>query len=275
MRQKKRLRLRLVLYVVLTAGLLFVAVFGEAIAPHDPYETDFMAIDTPPNREFWLGTDNLGRCMFSRILAGAGSSLLATAAIVLATALIGTALGVAAGYWGGCVDAVIQKFLLIIQSFPGQVMSIAVAGVLGAGLRNAVLALVSIGWVTYARMSRSAVMKIRNANFIRAARLCGQSAPEIILWHVLPNIRNILLITMMTALSTTMLLLSGLSFLGLSSKPPYPEWGFMMNEGRKVLMTAPWQALAPGLAIFVTVVILNRLGDSARDYLEFMRDYNG
>lgn len=269
--RRRRLRLRLAIYGFLALGLAVIMLFGERLAPYDPYETTMTleAIDQPPSAEHWMGTDNLGRDIFSRILTGARTSLSATVFVVLATAVLGTLLGVLAGYYGGFLDMVIQKILLIVQSFPGQVMAIAVAGVLGAGVRNAALALISIGWISYARIARSMVLKIRSANYIKAARLCGCSSLSIICRHVLPNISSMLFVTIMLALPGTMMEISSLSFLGLSSKPPYPEWGFMMNEGRKVLMTAPWQALSPGVAILITVIVLNRLGDCVESYLEF------
>ena len=148
-------------------------------------------------------------------------------------------------------------------------MAIAVAGVLGAGVKNAAIALISIGWISYARMSRSMVLKIKESNYIKAARLCGCNSGYIILRHVIPNIGSVLFVTAMLALPGTMMEISSLSFLGLSAKLPTPEWGYMMNEGRKVLMTAPWQALIPGGAILISVIILNRLGDSVQEYLEY------
>lgn len=269
MDKKKRLRIRLAWYLLLTAGLLIIMLFGEQLSPHDPYENNLLKIDQPPGAEYWFGTDNLGRCLFSRILTGARSSLSATLIIVLVTAVIGTTAGVTAGYYGGPLDAVIQKLLLIVQSFPGQVMAIAVAGVLGAGVKNAAIALISIGWISYARMSRSMVLKIKESNYIKAARLCGCNSGYIILRHVIPNIGSVLFVTAMLALPGTMMEISSLSFLGLSAKLPTPEWGYMMNEGRKVLMTAPWQTLIPGGAILISVIILNRLGDSVQEYLEY------
>ena len=269
MDRKKRLRIRLAWYLLLTAGLLIIMLFGEQLSPHDPYENNLLKIDQPPGAEYWFGTDNLGRCLLSRILTGARSSLSATLVIVLVTAVIGTTAGVTAGYYGGPLDAVIQKLLLIVQSFPGQVMAIAVAGVLGAGVKNAAIALISIGWISYARMSRSMVLKIKESNYIKAARLCGCNSVYIILHHVIPNIGSVLFVTAMLALPGTMMEISSLSFLGLSAKLPTPEWGYMMNEGRKVLMTAPWQALIPGGAILISVIILNRLGDSVQEYLEY------
>lgn len=156
MDRKKRLRIRLAWYLLLTAGLLIIMLFGEQLSPHDPYENNLLKIDQPPGAEYWFGTDNLGRCLFSRILTGARSSLSATLVIVLVTAVIGTTAGVTAGYYGGPLDAVIQKLLLIVQSFPGQVMAIAVAGVLGAGVKNAAIALISIGWISFMRECRAA-----------------------------------------------------------------------------------------------------------------------
>ncbi len=268
MGREQRLKIRLFIYMLLASGILFITIFGGAVAPKDPYETNFLVIDQPPSEDYWFGTDNLGRCLFSRILAGARSSVSATIIIVLITAAIGTVVGMIGGYYGGILDIVIKKILLIIQSFPGQVMAIAVAGVLGAGIRNAAIALISIGWIPYARVARSMVLKMKNSSYIMAARLCGCNSVSIIVHHVLPNIKGLLFVTIMTSLSGTMMEISSLSFLGLSAKPPAPEWGFMMNEGRKVLMTAPWQALVPGAAILVTIIILNRLGDSIQDYME-------
>lgn len=271
--RRRGLRVRLAVYGLLALGLVVIMLWGERLAPYDPYAASMTleAIDQPPSAAHWMGTDNLGRDIFSRILTGARASLSATVLVVLVTAVLGTLLGVLAGYFGGIPDVVIQKILLIVQSFPGQVMAIAVAGVLGAGVRNAALALISIGWISYARLARSMALRLRDANYVKAARLCGCSSLSVICRHVLPNMGRMLFVTVMLSLPGTMMEISSLSFLGLSSKPPYPEWGFMMNEGRKVLMTAPWQALSPGLAILVTVIILNRLGDCVEAYMECTR----
>lgn len=267
-KRERRLKIRLVFYIMAGLFLVFLAVFGDKITPYDPYETNMFAIDRAPGREFLLGTDNLGRDILSRIIVGTRSSMVATLIIMTITLIIGTTLGVMAGYYGGVLDIVVMKIVLIFQSFPGQVMAIAVAGVLGAGIKNAAVALGVVGWTGYARISRSLVLKIKNTNYIKAARLCGCHSLSIIFHHVLPNIRSVIFVNAMTSLSGTILEISSLSFLGLSAKPPTPEWGFMMNEGRKVLMTAPWQAMVPGFAILVTVIILNRLGDSVQDYME-------
>ncbi len=266
----RKVKVRLAVYILLTLALLIITLFGQQLAPHDPYATDFMSIDRAPGREFWFGTDNLGRDIFSRILTGARTSVSATFIVVGATALIGTVLGVIGGYFGGIIDLVLMKIFLILQSFPGEVMAIAVAGILGTGIKNATIALIFISWISYARLTRSLVLKIKDSNYIKAARLCGRSTPYILVRHVLPNISSALFVAILTSLSAVMMEISGLSFLGLSATPPFPEWGFMMNEGRKVLMTTPWQALVPGGAILVTVIILNRLGDSVRDYIECM-----
>lgn len=268
MKKETSIKLRLILYLILTLILVFIMFFGEKVAPYDPYKNDLYAIDMAPCKAHIMGTDALGRDLFSRILVGARSSLSATFVVVVMTGIIGTVVGVLAGYYGGFLDAVIQKILLIIQSFPGQVMAISVAGVLGASTKNAALALIVIGWIDNARLARSLVLKLKSSNFIKAARLCGCSSGYIILHHIIPNISKLMIVSVMLSLSGTMMELSSLSFLGLSSKPPYPEWGFMMSEGRKVLMTSPWQALMPGLAILSVVIILNRLGDSVQDCLD-------
>ena len=269
MNQLRKHQIRLTFYFVCTMFLVFIMLFGEKIAPYDPYKNDLYAIDMAPCKEHLMGTDALGRDLFSRILTGARTSLAATFMVVAITGIIGTTVGVVAGYFGGLLDSIIQKILLIFQSFPGQVMAIAVAGILGAGTKNAALALIVIGWMADARLARSLVLKLKESNYIMAAQLCGCNSVYIILHHIIPNISKMMIVSIMLSLSGTMMELSSLAFLGLSSKPPYPEWGFMMSEGRKVLMTSPWQALMPGLAIFLVVIILNRLGDSVQDYLEF------
>lgn len=268
MRKRRALKRRVVFYAIAVGVLIFMAIFGEKIAPYDPYEVNMLAIDQPPGEKFLLGTDNLGRDLFSRILTGTRSSIAAMLVITVCTLVIGTIMGVVSGYFGGVLDVVVQKILLIFQSFPGQVMAIAVAGVLGAGLRNAAIALIAIGWTDYARMSRSMALRIRDAGYVKAAKLYGCGPASIILRHIFPNIGSSVFVYAMVSLSRVILEISSLSFLGLSAKPPTPEWGFMMNEGRKVLMTAPWQALAPGIAILITVIIFNRMGDSIQDYMD-------
>ena len=269
MKKRKAMKARLIVYALLTLGLVFLMVFGEKLSPYDPYKNDLLAIDMAPCREHLMGTDNLGRDIFSRVLTGARNSLGATFAVVVATGVIGTAIGVLAGYYGRGLDRVVQRVLLVFQSFPGQILAIAVAGVLGAGTKNAALALILVGWMANARLARSLTMKLRSSVFINAARLCGCTSGYIIAHHILPNIAKMMVVSVMLSLAGTMMEISSLAFLGLATKPPYPEWGFMINEGRKVLMTAPWQALMPGLAIFLSVVILNRLGDSVQDYMEY------
>ncbi|MGI6006948.1 MAG: ABC transporter permease [Ruminococcus sp.] len=268
MKKRKALMFRLLFYGAGVGLLIFLAFFGEMIAPYDPYEIDMMAINQPPSSQFLFGTDNLGRDILSRILAGTRSSVFAMLLITSMAMLIGTLLGLLGGYYGGVFDIILQKILLIFQSFPGLVMAIAVAGVLGAGLRNAVIALITVGWTAYARLARSLVLKIRESNYIKAAKLCGCGSIPIIFHHVIPNISSSVFVYAMVSLSGVILEISSLSFLGLSAKPPVPEWGFMMNEGRKVLLAAPWQALVPGIAILITVIIFNRFGDSVQDFLE-------
>ena len=166
MRKRRALKRRVVFYAIAVGVLIFMAIFGEKIAPYDPYEVNMLAIDQPPGEKFLLGTDNLGRDLFSRILTGTRSSIAAMLVITVCTLVIGTVMGVVSGYFGGVLDVVVQKILLIFQSFPGQVMAIAVAGVLGAGLRNAAIALIAIGWTDYARMSRSMALRIRDAGYV-------------------------------------------------------------------------------------------------------------
>lgn len=248
--------------------LIAVALAAPLIAPYDPLEAVMQNAYLPPSAEHLFGTDKLGRDNFSRILYGASYSLSSVLLLVTIIFAVGTTLGVLAGYYGGKVDIVIMRISDMMISFPGMILAIAVAGILGGSLINAVIALTIVTWTKYARLARSMVLKIKKRDFVEAAIVNGGTSTHILWKHILPNILPLMVITAASDIGAMMMELAGLSFLGFGSQPPAPEWGLMLNEGRQQLQTAPWLMIFPGLAIFVTVVIFNLWGDALRDVLD-------
>ncbi len=268
MKQVIRSKRRMCVYLTLFLALCLFSLFSEALAPHEPELVDLLAAKQPPGGEYPMGTDWLGRCIWSRILTGARSSVFASLIIVGLSMVMGCAIGLVSGYAGGVIDEVIMRVVDIFLAFPGIVLSIAVAGMLGPGLKNGILALAATGWTQYARLIRSYVLSIRQENFVKAAVLNGQSSGSILLRHVLPNAIRPVVVTGTLHLSSAMLSISGLSFLGLGSSTA--EWGSMLSEGRSLMQQCPWVVLYPALAIFLVTVLFNLLGDSVRDVLDPM-----
>lgn len=261
-------RLRFILLAVLAGGLVLLAVLGPYIAPQDPLLGDASASLQPPSWEHLCGTDKLGRDVFSRILAGAGSSFFLTFLMVLLAALIGTAVGLMAGYCGGFTDSLLSRVTDVFLAFPSSVFAIAVAGILGAGVLNTVFALGLVWWTRYARLTRAAAMQLRERDFIWQARFGGAGEGRILLRYILPEVVPQVVTTISLDIGNMMMSLAGLSFLGLAAQPPAPEWGYMLYESRTYMQTAPWMMLFPGLALLITVIVFNLLGDSVRDMLD-------
>lgn len=255
-------------FFILALCVVAVAVFAPWIATQDPYEAVLADAVQAPSAEHWFGTDKLGRDLFSRVIYGARTSLSASLILVCIIMVVGTVLGIVAGYFGGAVDAVIMRVSDMMISFPGMVLAIAVAGILGANMVNAVIAIAIVSWTKYARLSRSLVLKIRNRDYIAAAHVTGSKTGYILRRYMLPNALPTIVITGATDIGSMMLEIAGLSFLGFGARSPTAEWGLMLNEGRAYLTAAPWLMIFPGLAIFITVVIFNLLGDSLRDVLD-------
>ncbi len=252
--------------------LLAVTLLAPVIAPYDPLEAIMRNANAAPSAEHLFGTDKLGRDVLSRILYGASYSLSSVVGLVALIFVVGTTLGVIAGYSGGIVDTVIMRIADMMISFPGVILAIAIAGILGGSLFNAMVALLCVTWTKYARLSRSMVLKIKKHDFVSAAVVSGGSSVHILWVHILPNILPLMIITAAADIGAMMMELAGLSFLGFGSQPPAPEWGLMLNEGRQQLQTAPWLMFFPGLSIFITVVIFNLWGDSLRDVLDPRQD---
>ncbi|MCM3135945.1 ABC transporter permease [Paenibacillus polysaccharolyticus] len=252
----------------LTTGWIVLALIAPLLAPHDPLATNFAKVLQPSSPEYPLGTDQLGRCVLSRLLYGARTSLLLTFMMIGIVFSLGVAVGVIAGFLRGLVDTVLMRLCDTLMAFPGLIFAIAVVGMLGPGLFNTVVALSVVWWAKYARMARSLVIALQQKEFVTAAAFSGARKIQIIRRTILPNMLPPLIVMAMMDVGGMMLSISGLSFLGLGAQPPDPEWGAMLNEGRRYLQTAPWLLIYPGLAIFGTVIIFNLLGDSLRDVLD-------
>lgn len=253
---------------VLVLVLIAIAFAAPVLAPYDPTHAAMKDAFLEPGAQHLFGTDKLGRDCFSRVLYGARASLTGVLFLVAIVFVVGTTMGVVSGYFGGKVDMVIMRISDMMISFPGMILAIAIAGIMGGSLVNAVFALTIVSWTKYARLSRSMVLKVKRRDFVEAAIVNG-GTPGHILWvHILPNILPMMVITAAADIGALMMELAGLSFLGFGSQPPAPEWGLMLNEGRQQLQTAPWLMFFPGLAIFVTVVVFNLWGDNLRDVLD-------
>lgn len=222
----------------------------------------------PPGGDHLLGTDKLGRDVFARVIYGARTSLVAAFCVVFLSFFVGSLLGILAGYFGKVVDVVIMRFADMMISFPGMILAIAVAGILGASIQNAVIAVSLVTWPKYARLARSLVLKVRDRDYVAAAIVSGSTAPHMLARYMLPSALTTLVITAATDVGSMMLELAALSFLGFGAVPPTPEWGLMLSESRAYMTAAPWLMLAPGFAIFLVVVVFNMLGDGLRDILD-------
>jgi len=266
--KKCNTKCRLIVFATLAICLVAVAVFADRLCPYDPYAQDLSLSYQAPSAAHIMGTDAYGRDMFSRVIVGARASILSTLALVCIITLVGTAVGTISGFIGGKVDAIVMRVSDFFLAFPGLVFALAVAALLGGGVLNAIIALAVISWPKYARVARSQTLSVKVSSFVQAAVLAGDNPPQIIFRHILPNIFGPILVTAMLDIGTMTMELAGLSFLGLGAQPPIAEWGSMMSSGRSMLQTYPWVVLSPGIAIFISVVIFNLLGDTVRDYLD-------
>lgn len=244
---------------------------GPFIAPHDPNAQQLRAALQGPQwfaGGHFLGTDNLGRDVLSRILHGARVSLLVALAVVLISGIVGVSLGAISGYFGGKVDFVIQKLVEVVWAFPPLLLAITILAFLGQGLFNLVLALVAQRWIQYCRVVRGQALSLRTRDFVTATKALGASDSRVIRRHVLPNLIQASLVIGTFAMASAIISEASLSFLGLGVPPEIPTWGTMLADGRVYISTAWWLALFPGMSIFVTVLGINLLGDAARDFLD-------
>jgi peptide/nickel transport system permease protein len=252
---------------------LFVAaaLLAPVLSPHNPTQQNLERDLLPPSTEHLLGTDKLGRDILSRLLYGARVSLLVGISTVAISLTIGLCIGSLSGYFGSWVDHLLMRLVDILMAFPGILLAIAFTAVLGPSLSHVILALCLIGWTGYARLVRGEILLLREKEFIHAARALGGSSARIILYHMIPNLLPPLLIQATFGTAAAILAEGALSFLGLGTQPPTPSWGSMLNEGRQFLLVAPHLTTFPGLAIMLTVLGLNLVGDGLRDILEKKR----
>jgi peptide/nickel transport system permease protein len=257
-----------VLGLAIVSLLVFGAVFAPLLAHHDPDHVDVLRKFLPPSRSFPLGTDNLGRDVFARLLFGGRVSIGTAVLAGLAIGAIGTAVGLVAGYMGGVVDGLIGRILDVLLSFPSFLLAMAVLGLVGPGLKNLIISVIAVSWAQYGRIVRGTVLVERERDYVEAARAAGASTMRVMRRHVLPNIVAPVIVLITLDMGIVLLQISGLSFLGLGVKPPTAEWGAMLSEGRNYLDQAPQMMTFPGAAIFLLVLGLNLLGDGLRDALD-------
>lgn len=251
--------------------LLVVAIFAPWIATHDVGATNLTIRYLPPSAEHFFGTDSTGRDIFSRIVFGARISLEVGIIVVSVSAVVGVLLGALAGYYGGWIDRVISGYVFnVFLAFPGLLLAIAMVAFLGAGLNKLIFALCIIGWVGYARLIRGQVLKVREYDFVQAARALGAGDGRILLIHILPNAIQPLIVQASLGMAGAVLSEASLSFLGLGVPPPAPSWGVMIEEARDLstLQAAPHALIFPGIAIALTVLAFNFIGDGLREYLD-------
>ena len=256
------------LLLFLAIILILIPVFAPQLAPHDPIANDYANAMNPGSREYPFGTDQIGRCILSRLVWGGRTSLLIVFVVVFIVSVIGIILGITAGFFGGWVDMLITRFTDIVMALPATVFVIALVSVLGPSLHNTVMAMSLVGWTEYCRVTRALVLAEKENPYVQEARLGGLNRAQIIIRNILPNIFPYLLVNITQDIGNQLLTLSGLSLLGLSSQPPTPEWGFMLSEGKKYIQAAPWLIFYPGLIIVIHVIVFNLLGDSLRDILD-------
>ena len=266
--RKNTVQKRLYFFGTLALLLIAVSFFSEQLCPYDPYLQDMSLTKAAPSAQHLLGTDRYGRDMLSRVIAGSKTSIFSTLLLVGFITAFGSLIGILCAWAGKKVDVLLMRLSDMFLAFPGLVFALAVAAVLGGGVHNAIFALAAISWPKYARLARSQTLALQEAPFMQAAKMAGSSTVKLIYKHILPNISGPILVTAVLDIGTMMMELAGLSFLGLGAKPPIAEWGSMMSDTRSLITTVPWVTLAPGFAIFFSVMIFNLLGDTVRDYLD-------
>jgi len=258
-------------YIGIVIAVLFIvaAIFAPFIATHDPLPQNLDLRYLPPSLDHWFGTDALGRDVFSRVIYGARISLQVGISVVVVSSIIGIIIGAIAGFYGGIVDKFLSGYVFnVFLAFPGLLLAIAMVAFLGPGQGKLILALCVIGWVGYARVMRGQVLKVREYDYVQAARALGAGNMRILATHILPNAIQPLIVQASLGMAGAVLSEASLSFLGLGIPPPAPSWGTMIEEARQFFSTTPHVLFFPGLAIAMTVLAFNFIGDGLREYLD-------
>lgn len=251
--------------IALIVILGLIGIFAPYVAPHDPYENNILNKFATYSLEFPLGTDQLGRCVLSRMIYGIRPTLFLSLLTMIGTIGIGTLMGLLSGYFKGVVDEIIMRIVDIMLSFPSQIMILAVVALLGVDIKNVIIANVFIKWAWYARMIRTNVVKYTDKNFVLFSRCIGSGETYILIRHMIPCIASEMAVLATLDIGWAVLNISTLSFLGLGVQAPSPEWGAMLNEAKNVMTTNPIQMIAPGVAVVILVASFNFLGDCLRD----------
>jgi len=257
---------------MLGAGIVLLFAVAALLAPwlatHDPLQTSFLSVRKPPSGVFWLGSDELGRDIYSRLLFGARASLMAGLVSVLIALAVGVPLGLAAGYFGRWTDSVISRFTEALLAIPFLILAIALAAFLGPSLSNAMIAIGLSAAPIFIRLTRGQVLTVKSEDYVQSARALGASSLRIIVSHVLPNVMPPLIVQATITVASAIIAEASLSFLGLGLQPPEPSWGSMLNTAKNFMVQAPWLSISPGGAIFLVVLGFNLLGDGLRDALD-------
>ena len=262
-------------FLLLLTILLLISLCAAEIAPHDPLKIQYDIALQGPSAAFPFGTDDFGRCVFSRILYGMRSSLFMSLLIVGISLAIGTTAGIVSGYFGGWVDDCIMRLTDMFLAFPGMVFSIAVVGVLGVGWGNTAIALILPGWLIFARLSRGLVLTVKEKEYLRSAKAAGLTTFQIMRRYILPNIAQQLVIIAAIEIGSTLISFCALTYLGMGAQPPEPELGLMLSEAKSKMQIAPWMMFFPCLTVFVIVILFQLLSDALRDVLDPSRAESG
>ena len=254
--------------IALIALFALCALLAPILAPYDPLAQTLGSRLEPPSAAHWLGTDQLGRDIASRLLYGARISLVIGVVVVALAGIFGTFVGLVAGYASGLADEGLMRLTEVFLAFPPLILAMAIAGALGPSLTNAIIAIAAVTWAVYARLARGQVLSLRRREYVEAARTIGASRTRVLVRHLLPNALAPLLIQASFDMGAAIIAAAGLSFIGFGAQPPTPEWGVMISEGRNFISTQPWLSLFPGLAILFAVGAFNVLGDGLRDVLD-------
>ena len=258
-----------VIGLLISVTLIAVAIFAPLLAPHDPIAQDLSRRLLPPGTSGnWLGTDDFGRDILTRLLYGSRITLYIVLLVILTAPVAGLIIGTVAGYFGGWVDVILMRITDIFLAFPKLILALALVAVLGPGMENAVLAIALTAWPPYARVARAETLTVRNSDYIAAVKLQGAGPVRVIWGHVMPMCLPSVIIRVTLDMAGVILTAAGLGFLGLGVQPPLPEWGLMISAGRKFLFEQWWVATMPGLAIFIVSLGFNLLGDGLRDVLD-------
>jgi len=257
-----------VLGAALVLFFILVALTADVVAPYDPLAQDLTRRLQPPSGEHWLGTDDFGRDVLSRVLHGSRVSLRLGIVAVLVALVVGGTIGLLAGYYGGAFDLLGMRVMDLMLAFPSILLSIVVVAILGPSLTNAMIAVGVMAVPQYARIVRGSVLSVRGLEYVQASRALGAADPRILARAILPNVTGPIIVTASLGLATAILDAAGLSFLGLGAQPPIPEWGSMLSQGRELVLVAPWVLTAPGVAVFLAVLGFNLVGDALRDLLD-------